>query len=103
MKNKQTKNALTSNKSLRDEDQDRRTEVLVRLFQLRVLQESMGIPLCKQILLTPNLDNAVVGEDGFNDWEKANAAAWYQYSRLMAMVERYEDENAILFNRIINA
>lgn len=83
------------------QDHKDRTKLMIRMFQLRALQESLEIPLRKQILLTPNLNNTIEDGDGLNGWENANLQAWNHYANLMELIEDNEDQNAILFNKII--
>lgn len=78
-----------------------RTKLMIRMFQLRVLQEYQEIPLRKQVLLDPKLVNTLEDADGINVWEAANIEAWNNYAELMLFIEDNEDQNAILFNAII--
>ena len=89
-------------------EQKARTKLLVRKFQLQVLQASYEEQLRKQILLTTSLNNLLVDPNDPDSairspsgWEITNQAAWKQYSTLMTMLEDNEDQNAILFNKII--
>lgn len=94
-------------------DQVARTKLMIRGFQLKVLQAEYEAKLRTQIILNSSFDNLLDPEDPLHPgvlnikpvsgWEEANVELWKNYAILMTMIEDNQDKDAILFNRIITA